>query len=382
MNYNRISADCHLDLCCLPPGLFVSEASSEFKDRVPHVVDGPDGPYWIDGDGTRFGLVNGVSGLGDKYIKGKHHRVDRMAATGLYEDGKKGIRRVGDPHLRIKEMERDGVDAEVIYGVIGVTSRMKDKQAMNEVLRIYNNWLKDFCSYYPDRQIGLACIPPGDVELAAKEVYRIAKLGLRGIEIPCQWDMKPMWHPMWEPLWKAVSDVDLPMHFHAFPSAPLELLTDAGPEIRSVAYFSAVSTFQVSVLSILAGLICGGVLERYPNIRVAFGESGIGWIPYALDRMDYEWDDRFKFQNLGLKMRPSEYWRRQCRASFQYERVGTKLIDLIGAETVMWGSDFPHGDGVWPDSSEIIAEQFAHLPATETRMITCDNAVKFYRLAN
>ncbi len=84
MKYNRISADCHLDLCCLPPDLFVSEASSEFKTRVPHVLDGPDGPYWIDGEGTGFGLVNGVSAMGAKYVKGYHHRDDMMAATGLY----------------------------------------------------------------------------------------------------------------------------------------------------------------------------------------------------------------------------------------------------------------------------------------------------------
>jgi len=183
-----------------------------------------------------------------------------MAETGLYEDGKNGIRRVSDPHLRIKEMERDGVDAEVIYGVAFVGSRMKDKPAMNEILRIYNTWLNDFCSTYPDRYIGLACLPPGDVDLAVKEVYRVAKLGLRGIELQCQLDTKPMWHPMWEPLWKAVSDVDLPLHFHAFPSIPLDWIEEAGPERRSGAHFSATSCFQANSFNILAPLICGAVL--------------------------------------------------------------------------------------------------------------------------
>jgi predicted TIM-barrel fold metal-dependent hydrolase len=120
------------------------------------------------------------------------------------------------------------------------------------------------------------------------------------------------------------------------------------------------------------------VFERYPNIRVAFGESGIGWIPYVLDRMDFEYEDQYK--DLPLKMKPSEYWRRQCKATFQYDRVGTKLIDEMGVETLMWGSDYPHPDGVWPESEKYINEQFAHLPSDVTRKMTCENAGRFYGL--
>src|SRR6202008_3371438 len=112
----------------------------------------------------------------------------------------------------------------------------------------------------------------------------------------------------------------------------------------------------------------------------AFGESGIGWVPYALDRMDFEWEDRFT--DLGLKMKPSDYWRRQCKATFQFDRIGAKLIDDMGAESLMWGSDYPHGDGVWPNSDKYIKEQFAEVSPEVTRMITCTNAGKFYGLIN
>lgn len=87
------------------------------------------------------------------------------------------------------------------------------------------------------------------------------------------------------------------------------------------------------------------------------------------------------FRHLTLKMRPSEYWRRQCKATFQHDRIGAKLVDDIGVETLMWGSDYPHPDGVWPDSSKYIDEQFGHLPAAVVRKITCDNAARFYGLA-
>jgi len=130
--------------------------------------------------------------------------------------------------------------------------------------------------------------------------------------------------------------------------------------------------------NILTAMMGRAVFERYPNIRIAFGESGIGWIPYVLDRMDFEYEDQYK--DLPLKLKPSEYWRRQCKATFQYDRVGTKLIDEMGVETLMWGSDYPHPDGVWPESGKYIAEQFADLPGDVTRKMTCENAGRFYGL--
>src|SRR5438477_2020496 len=379
MQYKRISADCHLDMPWMPPDLFTSMAPRDMKDRMPFVVETDDGPKWTANNGASFGYKNGVGPAGSKYQKGKHHRVDVMAETGLYEDGAKDIRRVSDPHLRIKDLDRDGVDAEVIYGILGASSRLNDKDASNEMLRIYNDWLKDFCSHYPDRQIGLACLPYGDIDAAVKEIYRVAKLGLRGLELSCSWDMEPMWHPMWEPLWQAVSEVNLPLHFHTFPSVPASVREKAPTALaRRAALFTGVSAFQMNLVNILAAIIGAAVLERHPKLKISFGESGIGWIPYALDRMDFECEDRFR--DLGLTMKPSDYWRRQCKATFQFDRIGTRLIDEMGAETLMWASDYPHTDGVWPESSKYIEEQFGHLPADVTRKITCDNAAKFYGL--
>ena len=229
------------------------------------------------------------------------------------------------------------------------------------MFRIYNDWLVDFCRHYPDRHIGLACLPYGDIDAAVKEVHRVAKIGLRGLELSCSWDMEPMWHPVWEPLWQAVNEVNLPLHFHTFPSMPPGVREKATGLTRRAAMFTGVSALPDEP-------------RQHPRRRhrrrraralsrtcaSRFGESGIGWIPYALDRMDFEWEDRFR--DLGLTMKPSDYWRRQCKATFQFDRIGTKLIDEMGVETLMWASDYPHTDGVWPESSKYIAEQFGHLP--------------------
>jgi predicted TIM-barrel fold metal-dependent hydrolase len=127
---------------------------------------------------------------------------------------------------------------------------------------------------------------------------------------------------------------------------------------------------------LLMSVIFAGVLERHPQLKLVIGESGTGWIPYVLDHMDLEWEDQFK--DLELTMKPSDYWRRQCYATYQTDRIGVKLVDEIGIENMMWGSDFPHPDGVWPDSQEFIARELGHLPAATRRKIVCENAGKLY----
>lgn len=377
MDYKFISADCHIDLCWLPPDLFTSNAAKDMKERMPYVTDGPDGPQWVSKNGGSFGLMNGVGPSGAKLVPGRNVRVDAMAETGLYEDGRNNIRRVSDPELRLKDQDIDGVETEVLFGILGAAARLNDHEAANHAYRIYNEWLADFCKTHPDRYWGLACLPYGDIDGAIAETRRAADLGLKGVELSCSWDMEPMWHPMWEPFWQAVHEVNLPLHFHTFPTRP-PWSRELPEENQHAAFFTVVSVFQLGLADIIAAIIGSGVLERYPNIRVSFGESGIGWIPYVLDRMDFEYEDRFR--DLRIKMKPSEYWRRQCKATFQFDRIGAKLIDEMGVETLMWGSDYPHGDGVWPESRKFIEEQFAHLPAEMTRKIVRDNAAEFYGL--
>jgi predicted TIM-barrel fold metal-dependent hydrolase len=378
MLYKRISADCHLDMIWLPPDLFTANAPAAQKDKMPYVADSPEGPRWVARNGATFGYVGGVGSAGSKYVPGKQLRVDVMASTGLYEDGLKGIRRPGDPHLRAKEMDRDGVDAEVIYGVLAAAAKLEDHEASVTMLQIYNTWMADFLKAYPERQIGLACLPFGDIPAAIEEVHRVAKLGFRGIELSCSWNMEPMWHPQWEPLWQAIDEVNLPLHFHTFPSVSPKLREQYTGLTQRALMYSGLCLFQLALANILTALMGRAVFERYPRLRVVFGESGIGWIPYVLDRMDFEYEDQYK--DLPLKMLPSQYWRRQCKATFQYDRIGTKLIDEMGAETLMWGSDYPHPDGIWPESEKYISEQFKELSPEVTRMITCDNAAKFYGL--
>ena len=376
MRYTRISADCHVDLCWLPPDLFSSSASLAMKDRMPYVTDGPKGPRWVTKKGANLGLVNGMGSAGREYVPGRIHRSDRMAATGLYEDGKRGIRRLTDPELRLKDQERDGVQAEVLYGILGATRRLNDAEAAVELVRIYNEWLAGFCDAHPDRYAGLACIPNVPVEAAVEEMRRVIKRGgVRGLEIANSHDIVPLWDPQWNPVWEVANEAALPVHFHTVGERRPDF-EKLPPQLALVERAVHISGFQMHIATTLMSVIFAGVLERCRNVKIVIGESGIGWIPYVLDRMDAEWEDQFK--DLSLTMRPSEYWRRQCRATFQSDRIGIKLLDDLGHDTIMWGSDFLHPDGVWPDSSEFIERDLRHLPAEVRHKVVCENAGKLY----
>lgn len=378
MQYNIISADCHIDLIWLPPDLFTANASSDLKDRMPYVIDSEKGQQWVSKNGSNFGLMNGMGSGGREYIPGQIHRSDRMASTGLYADGKKGIRRLTDPELRIKDQNLDGVQGEVLFGILGASSRLNDPVAATEVIRIYNEWLANFCSTHPERFFGIACIPGGNMDSALAEIKRVVDRGdTRGFELPLTEGMTPLWDPYWEPLWAAVNNSGLPLHFHTVGARK----PDTGgqpPPVQRAAWAVYITGFQIQMAQVLLTIIFSGVLERYPKLQIVIAESGIGWIPYLLEHMDLEWEDQFK--DLTLTMKPSAYWYRQCKATYQTDNIGIKLLEDLGTDNVMWGSDFPHPDGVWPDSQEFIQQELGHLPEAIRRKIVCENAAKLYGL--
>ena len=141
MDYQVISADCHIDLPWLPEGLFVGEAPADLKDRMPYVDDTLRGRYWVSRNGARFGLQNGMGSAGRRYVPGQIHRSDRMAEQGLYRDGERGIRRLTDPHLRIRDQDLDGVWPDsrdfIARELGGVSSETRRKIICDNAAHLY-----------------------------------------------------------------------------------------------------------------------------------------------------------------------------------------------------------------------------------------------------
>ena len=267
MDYQIISADCHIDLPWLPPDLFVEGASAALRDRMPYVTDGQKGPMWVTRGGASFGLQNGMGSAGREYVPGQIHRSDRMAEQGLYEDGRNGIRRISDPDLRLKDQDLDGIQAEVLYGILGASMRLGDETAAAEMMRVYNAWLADFCATHPERYAGLACIPNHDVDAAVAEIERVANAGvLRGIEIANTHEMPPLFDPVWEPVWARAESARLPVHFHTVGPPMAYDFKSLAPLQRRQAFACYMSSFQLPMANHGAHLRwCAGVASRHAS---------------------------------------------------------------------------------------------------------------------
>jgi predicted TIM-barrel fold metal-dependent hydrolase len=374
MDHPLISADGHIDFPLLPENLWVENAPAELRDRMPRVVEGDRGRIWRSHKGAPLGLAGGMGSAGRPYVPGEIHRSDRMAEQGLYEDQSRGVMRPAIPELRVKDQDLDGVSGEVLYGILGAVSRLDDPEVAAVVVRIYNDWLAEFCRKIPGRFAGIACLSSGGPAKAATELRRCATLGLKGAELGMSHDMLPLWHEDWEPIWAASAETEVPVHIHTIgPRVDTRWVQDPGHYRPWLATHMA--AFQIPMMSVVAAVIFGGALERHPTLRVVIGESGIGWLPYALERFDYEWEDQFKDL---IPKPPSEYWRRQMFATFQIDRTGLENLERIGVDTIMWGSDFPHPDGTWPDSLAILKPQLEGISASTRRKILCDNAARLY----
>jgi predicted TIM-barrel fold metal-dependent hydrolase len=374
-----LSADGHIDLSWVPGDIFTEGSPEAFRGRLPRLVDCGEFLEWqVDGRVLQY-----VPGVGNSPYRPDQGgaQVARMAATGLYSDAKRGVLRPTTPALRIQDQERDGVSGEVIYGILDVERRIGDLEAGHLCLRIYNDWVAEFCKAAPDRFKALACLPSDGPESAAAEVYRAASLGLHGVEIPMKSASPPAWHRDWEPLWEAVEETGLPVHFHLGATRVRGQEDPAHTQsYGDVLQLLMRACNMMANAEELGSMILSGVLERHPGLTLVMGETDIAWIPHFLWRMDsiVRWRGEF---DLGIPLRPSDCWRRQCLATFQQDPYGLRLLDIIGRENVMWGSDYPHADSVWLRSREIIREDFAQLEETSRRAVVHDNVARVYGFA-
>ena len=287
------------------------------------------------------------------------------------------------------------MQAEVLYGVLGATSRLNDPEAAVEVMRIYNEWLADFCAAQPGRFAGLASIPNNPIDAAIAEVERVAKRGaLRGLDIANSPDLKPLWDPYWNPLWEVINATGLPLHFHTVggyvPDHIRKVIligsdptrASARTRRRSSCRWRARRSPSTSRRSRStwptssprsSSAACSSASRASGWCSASRASAGSrtcsgGWTPSG----------RTSSRISSLKMPPSEYWKRQCWATYQTDPIGVKLLDELGADKVMWGSDFPHPDGVWPDSRSTSSGSSGICPPPCRRKIVCENAAHLY----
>jgi predicted TIM-barrel fold metal-dependent hydrolase len=332
-----------------------SRLPKEWRERGPRVEDTPDGPWWFC-EGRRIS----PSGRKEKgYISANDHGF-----------------RPGQPSTRLEDMDRDGVRAQVVYGPTCTQLRIADAALHEQVARVYNGWAAEFQSEAPDRLILLADLPAHDPEAARQELLRCAKLGHRGAIVGSTVGRgKPLFDEVWDGFWDAAEEVGIPVHVHlAGGLHSLEM------RLGSWRMPAAVAVVPMQLDETLAGLIFSGTLEKRPGIRFVMGEAGLGWIPYVIERLDHELHKYGpKIQDHKLGMLPSEIFARQVFTTYEDEKLGVELIPRIGADNVMWASDYPHGDSTWPHSRKALAESpLAQHGPEVLRKVTCENAARVY----
>ena len=381
MDYNVVSSDNHIDLTFCPPDLWSSQAPAKWKLLVPRVEELDDGQHWFI-DGKDVGMWNGVGPGFNKYEKGKLGRIDKMYDLGFYTGHHQEAEpRPTTPELRLKDLDTDGVDAELIYGILGTNLRIQDAEMGGWVFQEYNTWAVDFAKRADGARIfPLAAIPYHDPEAAAAEVRRCAGMGMRGGDLPVKKLAYPLWHHAWYPVWEAAAECGFPISFHSTGFTGARAATDAqmAEEYRLEILGVSSTLFQVDGAEVLVALILSGACEKFPDFRFVLGESGVTWLPYILDKCDTEYEDRL--QALNFSMKPSDYFRRNGMTTYQQETHIGEMAHLIGEDNIMWATDYPHPDCLFPESRRIIEEQLGALPARVKQKIICENAVKFYSL--
>ena len=367
--YNVIDADGHV---LEPMDMWEKYIDPSFRERAPRIVIDTDGKERLLVETQVLGSSKGFGVIGA--IGSRDTEMDDGEMS--YADGRPGG---FDPHKRIPDMDLDGIDAAFLYPSVGLfAGAVKDPPLAAAMCRAYNRWLADYCRPYPDRLFGIAMLPMQSIPLAIEEMrFARKELGMRGGFLrPNPYNDKMLHHPDYAPFWREAEELDFSIGLHEGASGGMP---QAGVDRFATRGAKHIVSHTVEMMLAAMSVIWEGVCDRHPKVRIAFLESGGGWIAGWLDRMDRHFDDK-GFNDSGLSMRPSELFQRNCWISFEpVERSLNVLADYIGPHKILWATDYPHPDGFFPGAPKMIADR-PELSATTKAAILGGGARAFYKL--
>jgi predicted TIM-barrel fold metal-dependent hydrolase len=290
-----------------------------------------------------------------------------------------------DPGARLKVMDDEGIDVALLYPTIGICweGHVTDPALAHAYTEAYNRWLVDFCSAAPERLIPIAHINLLDVASAVRELERARAAGCRGVYLSPDLfarNHKRFDNRMFDPFWAAAQDLDMPLAFHVVVRDQ-STTTYVDPHNGGGVSFGLLNFafLAIDVMGAFTELLSAGVLERFPRLKVAVLETGANWISAWLDRLDHKYDVIRSVTR--LKMKPSDYFRRQCLVSADPdESMTAEIVRHVGAEYFVWASDYPHIDAAMGVVGEM-RQHLSVLPEADQRLVMGDNAQRFYGLA-
>ncbi len=373
-DYKFISADSHLESA---PQDWVQRLPKPYQDLIPPAR-------------ARSANQGTYSGLAPEEFD---------PVLGSYPEKLAGI---GSSQQRLLEMDRDGVDAEVMFslGIRMRRSEVSHDDAYKTMVHVFNEWLvEEYCAPDPDRLFGLGQIPDTNLDDAMAELEHCKKLGLKGVQLRAypNGGKRPTFAD--DRFWAAAIEMEMPLAIHLaidwgtpfvwasrMTAEPLfeypktiekDLASgELGQRLIRYARAGAIDAIQ---------MILFGVFDRLPKLHIYWAETQIGWIPNWLEQMDinYRKNRAWSERHLGVKLARyplSDYVREHCWWGFVNNPIGVQLRQHIGVNHVMWSTDFPHIESDWPDSQAVADEMFADVPDDERYLMTAGNAVEFFHL--
>ena len=285
-----------------------------------------------------------------------------------------------DSTERLKAMDADGVECEVMYSEFDFTSKVYEiGEHWRECASAYNDTLTEFASIDPKRILITYQLPLIDLDYAASEVFRLAALGARSIQIPnfpSEHGMPDYHDPAYEKLFRAFEETGVVVANHLTLKESLWDVFRRDPTPQK-GIFTAMPAFAIA--ETLSWYILTGVLERHPKLRVVFVEPGLFWLPGFVRFLDSRMHAHYDFP--GMKELPSTYFRNQMAVTFVHEPEGVELRHQIGLDNVLWSTDFPHPVCNWPNAGKKVDEMFAGVPEEEIHRITWENGARMYGIA-
>lgn len=373
-----ISTDAHLEVT---PDTWLKFVDDEYKDYNPRhikLADGTDG-FLVEGRPIYRGGMNMFAGSPPETFNPQGLNWDAPGSLGPVE--------------RIKELDKDGVEAEVIFPGVGgraMWGGIQNPHAYHNIVSAYNRYIaEEFNAVNPSRLLAIGVIPDRGIEGALTELDRIVKLGLRSINIS-RW---PSGHsyptPEDDAFWARVVELNMPISIHVttdLDKGPIiehsrvpdrfEFVADPTDRLYRYGIRGATNAIQ---------FIMSGVLDRFPALRVYFAENQVGWVPLFMEQADHNykrhhfWAERL-YGWPTLERLPSEYVKEFFLWGFFNDQLGVRIRHEIGVDHIMWGSDFPHVESDWPNSLELLAHHFEGVPKEDVYAMIAGNAIEFFHL--
>jgi len=362
-----------------PADLWTSRAPASLRDRCMRVVSDEEGNdrWMVDED-----IV--LAPLGFTVIRRDGSKVHGKFSLDHYDEMTEASY---DPAARLAVMDGYGIQAQVMYpNALGFAGhgvmRIQDETLRRFCITGYNDGVADVQKETADRLLPQAVLPFWDIDLCVAELRRsVEDLGLRGFTMtdsPEQWELPALHDPHWDPLWDTAQELGVPCNFHIGAGAPMGGGAWPGYDMPRMMAAMSLVLFTGNIRCV-TNLIVSGLLDRFPRLAFVSVESGVGWVPFVIDALDYQIDENMGPKRGGLKLRAREYFQRQIYASYWFETGSVApAIAALGEDNIMFETDFPHPTCLYPEVSKVVNESLGSQPERVQRKVLYETAARLY----